>query len=235
MYVWIYLNPEEYAIIHTCILPLVAHYLFLEMSWKLLAEILWTLLNNSGESYDRYMCGCQIHFGSNIVPTTVLPELLQGYCRVCRPTIVVVINAFIMLMYLGVASSLRLVIQSIILYMYMYMYFMWSPTCVCTCTTHSYIWFSISHSWFPIPGDTKGIDLTLVYDHLAFAEYSLGNLRKALQYTKDLLQNGTYISFVPYSVHNQVMVYCILYICNHVLYSWKLLPWALLLTSVTVL
>lgn len=42
----------------------------------------------------------------------------------------------------------------------------------------------------PNPGDTEGIDLTLVYDHLAFAEYSLGNYRKALQYTKDLLQNG---------------------------------------------
>jgi hypothetical protein len=47
------------------------------------------------------------------------------------------------------------------------------------------------HSWFPIPGDTEGIDLTLVYDHLAFAEYSLGNYRKAMLYTKDLLQNGT--------------------------------------------
>ena len=48
----------------------------------------------------------------------------------------------------------------------------------------------ISHSPFPIPGDTEGVDLTLVYDHLAFAEYSLGNMLRALQYTKDLLQNG---------------------------------------------
>lgn len=51
-------------------------------------------------------------------------------------------------------------------------------------------WYLNAHYPCPIPGDSEGIDLTLVYDHLAFAEYSMGNFRKALQYTKDLLQNG---------------------------------------------
>ena len=34
------------------------------------------------------------------------------------------------------------------------------------------------------------VDLALVYDHLAFSEYKLGNIKKATQYTRDLLQNG---------------------------------------------
>ena len=34
------------------------------------------------------------------------------------------------------------------------------------------------------------VDLALVYDHLAFSEYQLGNIKKATQYTRDLLQNG---------------------------------------------
>jgi hypothetical protein len=36
----------------------------------------------------------------------------------------------------------------------------------------------------------EDVDLIEVYDHLAFSEYQLGNIRKAYQYTKDLLQNG---------------------------------------------
>lgn len=35
------------------------------------------------------------------------------------------------------------------------------------------------------------LDFVLVYDHLAFSEYKLGNLKKAAQYTRDLLQNGS--------------------------------------------
>lgn len=34
------------------------------------------------------------------------------------------------------------------------------------------------------------VDLTLVYDHLSFSEYQLGNVKRAAQYTRDLLQNG---------------------------------------------
>lgn len=36
------------------------------------------------------------------------------------------------------------------------------------------------------------VDLSEVYDHLAFSEYELGNIKKATQYTRDLLQNGRY-------------------------------------------
>ena len=36
----------------------------------------------------------------------------------------------------------------------------------------------------------SNVDLALVYDHLAFSEYQLGNIKKAAQYTRDLLQNG---------------------------------------------
>ena len=34
------------------------------------------------------------------------------------------------------------------------------------------------------------VDLALVHEHLAFSEYQLGNIKKATQYTRDLLQNG---------------------------------------------
>ena len=72
-------------------------------------------------------------------------------------------------------------------HIYVYMYIHLNMILVHAVT---YMYTCITNYSFPIPGDTEGIDLTLVYDHLAFAEYSLGNLRKALQYTKDLLQNG---------------------------------------------
>lgn len=39
-------------------------------------------------------------------------------------------------------------------------------------------------------GRGADLDLALVYDHLAFAEYKSGNFKRAAQYTKDLLQNG---------------------------------------------
>lgn len=35
------------------------------------------------------------------------------------------------------------------------------------------------------------MDLADVYDHLAYSEYQLGNIRRATQYTRDLLQNGS--------------------------------------------
>ena len=38
-------------------------------------------------------------------------------------------------------------------------------------------------------GDDQDVSLVEVYDHLSFAEYSLGNIRRAKQFTKDLLQN----------------------------------------------
>lgn len=34
------------------------------------------------------------------------------------------------------------------------------------------------------------LDLSLVYDHLAYSEYQLGNMKRATQYTRDLIQNG---------------------------------------------
>jgi prolyl 4-hydroxylase len=36
---------------------------------------------------------------------------------------------------------------------------------------------------------SEDVDLALVYDHLSFAEYQLGDARSAMQHTKDLLQN----------------------------------------------
>lgn len=34
------------------------------------------------------------------------------------------------------------------------------------------------------------VDLVSIYDHLAFSEYSLGNVKRAAMYTRELLQNG---------------------------------------------
>lgn len=42
---------------------------------------------------------------------------------------------------------------------------------------------------FDEDNDTKDVELADIYDHLAFAEYKMGNLRRASQFTKDLLQN----------------------------------------------
>ena len=42
---------------------------------------------------------------------------------------------------------------------------------------------------FDEKNDTKEVQLVDIYDHLAFAEYELGNLRRASQFTKELLQN----------------------------------------------
>ena len=39
-------------------------------------------------------------------------------------------------------------------------------------------------------GNGVNLDLSEVYDHLAFSEYQLGNIKRAMQYTRDLLQNG---------------------------------------------
>jgi len=44
--------------------------------------------------------------------------------------------------------------------------------------------------WLLGAGRGSDLDLALVYDHLSYAEYKLGNLKKAAQYTRDLLQNG---------------------------------------------
>ena len=44
--------------------------------------------------------------------------------------------------------------------------------------------------WLLGAGRGSDIDLALVYDHLAYAEYKLENYKKAVQYTRDLLQNG---------------------------------------------
>lgn len=50
------------------------------------------------------------------------------------------------------------------------------------------------------PGYTD-LDLVLVYDHLAFSEYQLGNIKRAAQYTQDLLQNGKSCVCVYVRVH----------------------------------
>ena len=36
------------------------------------------------------------------------------------------------------------------------------------------------------------VDLVSIYDHLSFSEYSIGNLKRAAGYNKDLLQNGEF-------------------------------------------
>ena len=51
------------------------------------------------------------------------------------------------------------------------------------------------HSPPPLPlslpaGDDSEVDLVDVLDHLAFNEYQLGNVKRAAQYTEQLLQNG---------------------------------------------
>lgn len=51
----------------------------------------------------------------------------------------------------------------------------------------SVIFFSL---YVIFAGSDSDIDLPLVYDHLAFSEYQLGNMKKATQYNRDLLQNG---------------------------------------------
>lgn len=38
-------------------------------------------------------------------------------------------------------------------------------------------------------GDTEGLDLADVFDHLSFVEYRMGNIRRAKQFARDLLQN----------------------------------------------
>ena len=54
--------------------------------------------------------------------------------------------------------------------------------------------------YFPLSsiiiGSDSDIDLPLVYDHLAFSEYQLGNMKKATQYNRDLLQNGIFCTLV---------------------------------------
>jgi prolyl 4-hydroxylase len=42
---------------------------------------------------------------------------------------------------------------------------------------------------FDEEGDTSSVDLTEVYDHLAYAEFKLGNVKRAAHYTRLLLQN----------------------------------------------
>ena len=58
--------------------------------------------------------------------------------------------------------------------------------------------------WLLGAGRGSDLDLTLAYDHLAYAEYKLGNLKKAVQYTRDLLQNGEDIAGGHSSVWDNV-------------------------------
>lgn len=60
-------------------------------------------------------------------------------------------------------------------------------------------------SWFGVAGSGSGVDLAEVYDHLAFSEYQLGNVKRATQYTRDLLQNGEWAGY-PCQPANIVMV-----------------------------
>ena len=50
--------------------------------------------------------------------------------------------------------------------------------------------FLISHRLFDKEGDSSTVDLTQVYDHLSYAEFQLGNVKRAAHYTRLMLQNG---------------------------------------------
>ncbi len=50
-------------------------------------------------------------------------------------------------------------------------------------------WMTEALRKFDEDQDTTGVELADIYDHLAYAEYEMGNLRRASQFTKDLLQN----------------------------------------------
>lgn len=54
---------------------------------------------------------------------------------------------------------------------------------------HTRDWMKEALRLFDEEGDTSDLDLTLVYDHLSYAEYKLGNIKKAAHYTRLLLQN----------------------------------------------
>ena len=54
---------------------------------------------------------------------------------------------------------------------------------------HTGQWMMEALRKFDEDQDTDGVELADIYDHLAFAEYKIGNLRRASQFTKDLLQN----------------------------------------------
>ena len=63
------------------------------------------------------------------------------------------------------------------------------------------------------------MDLTEVYDHLAYAEFKLGNVKRAAHYTRLLLQNGQShnsclqpaYTYMYIHVHVHVHLYVLLY------------------------
>ena len=46
------------------------------------------------------------------------------------------------------------------------------------------------------------MDLTEVYDHLSFAEFKLGNVKRAAHYTRLMLQNGVWLCSYMYITCN---------------------------------
>ncbi|CAI8018519.1 Prolyl 4-hydroxylase subunit alpha-2 [Geodia barretti] len=54
---------------------------------------------------------------------------------------------------------------------------------------HTRDWMKETLRLFDEEGDSSTVDLSGVYDHLSFAEYKLGNLKRAAHYTRLLLQN----------------------------------------------
>ena len=58
---------------------------------------------------------------------------------------------------------------------------------LCLCLSLS---LSLSLRLFDEEGDSPTVDLTEVYDLLSFAEFKMGNVKRAAHYTRLLLQNS---------------------------------------------
>ena len=57
--------------------------------------------------------------------------------------------------------------------------------------------FSLHHiRLFDEEGGSSTVDLSEVYDHLSFAEFKLGNIKRAAHYTRVVLQNGQLLELV---------------------------------------